>query len=115
VKSPPKTTFNIWRIWTTAAKAAAGQRMKDKFRKLRVRGDNPCAVVAVPRDDRRLYALATYLFLGDGELKALTWPDVDSESGIASIRHSFYCTTGRIKQTKTATRASAAWPSRPSY
>jgi len=125
-----KTAFNVWSVWTTAAKAAAGQWKKDKSRKLRARDDNPCVGIAAPdRDDdkelqwlypveflalvscealplemRRLYALVTYLFLRGGELKALTWPDVDIERGIISVRRSYDRTTGRIKQTKTGNK-----------
>ncbi|MEO8182505.1 MAG: tyrosine-type recombinase/integrase [Deltaproteobacteria bacterium] len=125
-----KTAFNIWSVWTTAAKAAAGQWKKDKSRKLRTREDNPCAGVAAPDRDgdkelqwlypvefitlvacealplefRRLYALATYLFLRGGELKALMWPDVDIERGILSVRRSYERQTGRLKQTKTGNK-----------
>jgi integrase len=117
-------------VWTTAAKAAAGQWKKDKSRRLRVRDDNPCVGLAAPDLDedkelqwlypveftalvsckalplevRRLYALATYLFLRGGELKALTWPDVDIERGIISVRRSYDHATGRIKQTKTGNK-----------
>jgi hypothetical protein len=115
--------FNVWSVWTTAAKAAAGQWKKDKSRKLRARDDNPCAGIAAPDRDgdkelqllypnefialiscedvpleyRRLYALVTYLFLRGGELKALTWPDVDIDRGIVSVRRTYDCNTGRIK------------------
>jgi integrase len=125
-----KTAFNVWSVWTTAAKAAAGQWKKDKSRKLRARADNPCAGIAapdrdgdkelqwlypneflalvaceaLPREFRQLYALATYLFLRGGELKALTWPDVDIERGIISVRRSYDRSTGRIKQTKTGNK-----------
>jgi integrase len=122
-----KTAFNIGSVWTTAAKAAAGQWKKDKSRKLRARDDNPCAGIAAPDRDgdkelqwlypnefmalvsceavplkfRRLYAIGTYLFLRGGELKALTWPDVDIEMRIVSVRRSYERATGRIEQTKT--------------
>lgn len=125
-----KTAFNAWSVWTTAAKAAAGQWKKDKSRRLRVRQDNPCAGVAapdkvdakelqwlypdeltqllqcpkVPLDARRIYALATFLFVRAGELQALTWPDVDVQRGIISIRHSVDRETGKIKQTKTGNK-----------
>ena len=39
--------------------------------------------------------------LRGGELKALTWPDVDIERSIVSVRRSYDRDTGRIKQTKT--------------
>lgn len=114
-------------VWTTAAQAAAGQWKKAKSRKLRARDDNPCggiaapdrdgdkelqwlypsefitlvSCVAVPLDCRRLYALVTCLFLRGGELKTLTWPDVDIERGIISVRRSYDRSTGRVKRTKT--------------
>ena len=43
----------------------------------------------VPIQARRMYVLATYLFVPGGELKALTWPDVDLERGLLSVRRSF--------------------------
>jgi integrase len=125
-----KTAFNVWSVWTTAAKAACGQWKKDKSRRSKVRDDNPCIGVAAPdRDDdkelqwlypdeflvlvgceavpveaRRIYVLATYLFVRGGELKALTWPDVDLEHGILSVRRSFDRATGLVKQTKTGNK-----------
>ena len=125
-----KTAFNVWSVWTTAAKAACGQWKKDKSRRSKVRDDNPCVGVAAPdRDDdkelqwlypveflvliacvlvpieaRRMYALAVYLFVRGGELKALNWPDVDLERGILSVRRSFDRATGLVKQTKTGNK-----------
>jgi integrase len=58
----------------------------------------------LPLEVRRLYALVTYLFLRGGELKALTWPDVDVERGIISVRRPYDRSTGRIKQTKTGNK-----------
>jgi integrase len=133
--------FNVWSVWTTAAKAAAGQWKKDKSRKLRARDDNPCAGIAAPDRDgdkelqllypnefialiscedvpleyRRLYALVTYLFLRGGELKALTWPDVDIDRGIVSVRRTYDRNTGRIKlRTAEAVGESSATSSRRS-
>jgi integrase len=125
-----KTAFNAWTVFTTAAKAAAGQWKKDKPKKLRVRADNPCVGVAppdmddpkelqwlypdelltlltcerVPVDARRLYALAVYLFVRGGELKALQWTEVDVERGIVSVRVSWDDDTGELKQTKTGNK-----------
>jgi integrase len=129
-KASPKTMFNAWAVFTTAAKAAAGQWKKDKPKKLRVRLDNPCQGIAppdiddakelqwlypdevlrllscalVPLEARRLYALATYLFVRAGELKALDWSDVDIERGIVSIRVAWDRDTGGVKQTKTGNK-----------
>jgi integrase len=129
-KASPKTMFNAWTVFTTAAKAAGGQWKKDKPKKLRVRVDNPCLGIAppdvddakelqwlypdellrllscarVPLDARRLYALAVYLFVRAGELKALDWSDVDIERGIVSIRVAWDRDTGAVKQTKTGNK-----------
>ncbi|HEY5376277.1 MAG TPA: hypothetical protein VIK01_21500 [Polyangiaceae bacterium] len=64
----------------------------------------------VPLEARRLYALAVYLFVRAGELKALQWTEVDIERGIVPVRVSWHRETGEIKQTKTG-KASAASPS----
>ena len=129
-KASPKTVFNAWTVFTTAAKAAAGQWKRDKAKKLRVRADNPCAGIVppdrdeakelqwlypdelsrllecalVPLDARRLYALAVYLFVRAGELKALGWSDVDVERGIVSVRVAWDRDTGEVKQTKTGNK-----------
>jgi len=129
-KASPKTMFNAWTVFTTAAKAAAGQWKKDKPKKLRVRTDNPCLGIAppdiddakelqwlypdellqllscprVPLEARRLYALAVYLFARAGELKALDFSDVDIERGIVSIRVAWDRETNEIKQTKTGNK-----------
>jgi len=129
-KASPKTMFNAWTVFTTAAKAAAGQWKKDKPKKLRVRLDNPCIGIVppdmddskelqwlypdeflrlvscalVPLEARRLYALATYLFVRAGELKALDWSDVDIERGIVSVRVSWDRESGELKQTKTGNK-----------
>jgi integrase len=126
----PKTAFNAWSVFTTAAKAAAGQWKKDKRRLLRARVDNPCIGIAPPDlddpkelqwlypdefvqlvscervalDARRAYALCVYLVLRGGELKALTCDDVDIERGIVSVRRSFDRETGEIKKTKTGNK-----------
>lgn len=122
--------FNAWTVWTTASKAASGQWKKDKQKKLRVRGDNPSLGVAppdlddakelqwlypdevvtllsceqIPLDARRAYALGVHLFLRAGELKALSWNDIDVDRGIISVRHSFDRSTGTVKETKTGNK-----------
>jgi integrase len=129
-KASAKTMFNAWAVFTTAARAAAGQWKKDKPKKLRVRSDNPCLGIAppdmddpkelqwlypdelvrllscglVPLDARRLYALAVYLFVRAGELKALDWSDVDIERGIVSIRVAWDREASEVKQTKTGNK-----------
>jgi integrase len=95
-----------------------------------VRADNPCLGIAPPDIDdakelqwlypdellrllscarvtmeaRRLYALAVYLFVRAGELKALDWSDVDIERGIVSVRVAWDRDTGELKQTKTGNK-----------
>ncbi len=129
-KASPKTMFNAWTVFTTAAKAAAGQWKKDKPKKLRVRLDNPCTGIVppdmddskelqwlypdeflrlvscalVPLEARRLYALGIYLFVRAGELKALDWSEVDVERGIVSVRVSWDRESGELKQTKTGNK-----------
>ncbi len=129
-KASPKTMFNAWTVFTTAAKAGARQWKKHKAKKLRVRTDNPCLGIAppdiddakelqwiypnellkllscalVPLEARRLYALAVYLFARAGELKALDFSDVDIERGIVSIRVACDRDTNEIKQTKTGNK-----------
>ena len=55
----------------------------------------------------------TYLFLRGGELKALTWPDVDIERGIISVRRSYDRNTGRVKQTKTGNKGMRRFAAEP--
>lgn len=100
-------------------------------KKLRVRIDNPCVGIVPPDMDdakelqwlypdefmrlmacelvplaaRRLYALAVYLFVRAGELKALDWSDVDIERGIVSIRVAWDRETDEVKQTKTGNKS----------
>ncbi len=59
---------------------------------------------SVPVDSRRLYALAVYLFVRAGELKALQWTEVDIERSIVSVRVSWDRETGELKQTKTGNK-----------
>ncbi len=58
----------------------------------------------VPVDMRRAYALCIYLFLRGGDLKALSWDDVDTDRGIVSVRRSFDRETGELKKTKTGNK-----------
>jgi integrase len=55
-----------------------------------------------------LYALAVYLFVRAGELKALDWSEVDIERGIVSVRVAWDRDTDELKQPRRATRGSAA-------
>jgi hypothetical protein len=94
-------------------------------RALRVRDDNPALDVAgpdrgvhkakaylfpsefralvscrkVPAAWRRMYAVTTYLYLRAAEARALEWPDVDMEHGVALI-HRTADDSGRLDSTK---------------
>jgi integrase len=57
----------------------------------------------VPLRWRRLYALASYLYLRPGELAALEWSDVHLDEGYATIHQSINLETGELKATKTGT------------
>ena len=118
-----KTAWNAWSVLTTACDAAASS----KVRALRVRHDNPCSCVkppdrrppkakawlwpseflalvrceTVPLKWRRIYTLATYLYLRAGELRALDWRDVDLVQGIALSHRSMTRDQRSTKATKT--------------
>jgi integrase len=118
-----KTAWNVWSIVTTMFADATNS----KVRALRVRKDNPAlgvrgpdrggrktksylypseflALVSSPRvplADRRLFALAVYLFVRPGELEALTWNDFDIEHGSVDIHQSLNRKKGVETTTKT--------------
>ena len=100
-----------------------------KLRELRIRDDNPalglegpdrgvkkakvylypaefltlvsCENKRVPLRWRRFYAVTTYLYARAGEVKALTWDDIDLDRGIVHIHESMNRLTGETKTTKT--------------
>jgi integrase len=118
-----KRARNVWTVVTTTFKAA----MQSKRRDVRVREGNPCAGVlptekgdsrrrtfiypvemtallsseSVPVEWRQLYALATYLYLRPGELKALTWSDIDLDAGVVHITKAWDEEADEIKAPKT--------------
>lgn len=118
-----KRARNVWVVVTTTFRAACMAKRRD----LRVRTDNPCTdvlppergesrrrpfvypneVVAllscedVPREWRELYALACYLYLRPGELRALTWGDIDLDAGIVHISKAWDERSGDLKGPKT--------------
>jgi integrase len=55
----------------------------------------------VPLRWRRLYALASYLYLRPGELAALEWADVHLAEGYVAIHQAFNLESGKLKATKT--------------
>lgn len=106
-----KAAMNVWSCLTSSFKMATS----GKVRSLRVLADapNPCANVqppgnresrrarrktflfpneaatllssSIPLEWREVYALALYLYLRPGELRVLTWADVDLDRGVVSI------------------------------
>ena len=118
-----KTAANVW---STIAKMFA-DASNSKVRSLRVRSDNPALGVRgpdrggkkaktylypdellvlassekVPLADRRLVALAVYLFVRPGELEALTWDDVDLEHKTVAVHASIDRRTDKETTTKT--------------
>jgi len=102
---------NVWSVLTSMMKEACTSKRRD----LRVRADNPCATVQppdktpgkaktfvypmeflklvscadVPRDWRELYAVACYLYLRPGELRALRWTDVDFDAGVVHVTKAY--------------------------
>jgi hypothetical protein len=118
-----KRARNVWTVVTTTFKAA----MQAKRRDLRVSDDNPCASVLppergdsrrrtfvyptemlalfacadVPLEWRELYALACYTYLRPGELRALTWADVDLKAGVLHISKAYDEDAKEVKAPKT--------------
>jgi|SRR5579883_1306964 len=114
---------NVWSVLTSMMKEAC----TSKRRELRVREDNPCSTVQppdrtdtkaktfiypseflklaacaeVPRAWRELYAVACYLYLRPGELRALLWSDVDFEAGVVHITKSYDEDSKTVKAPKT--------------
>jgi integrase len=106
-----KRARNIWTVLVTTFKAATTAKRKD----LRVRSDNPCVGVLppekgtsrsrtfvypvemvkllsckdVPLEWRELYAIAYYLYLRPGELRVLTFGDLDFDAGVAHVTKAY--------------------------
>jgi integrase len=114
------------KIWGLVTKLFSDS-VRSKIATLRVRKDNPARDVQGPDEGeptakqwlypdevsallacpevpvrwRRLYALATYLYLRPGELAALEWKDVELSSGYVHIHQALDQRTGKAKATKT--------------
>jgi integrase len=114
---------NIWNVLTCLMREAC----TSKRRELRVRADNPCATVQppdktdpktktfiypveflklvaceeVPLAWRELYAVACYLYLRPGELRALRWADVDFDAGVVRVTKAYDEDAQAIKPPKT--------------
>jgi len=117
-----KTATNVWGIATKMADDARNSKRSA----VRCRDDNPAEGVrgpdrgertarqylypseflkflqceTVPMAWRRLVAVAIYSYARAGELRALTWDDVDVDRGIITITKSIEAATGRVKSTK---------------
>ena len=120
-----KTALNVWGAVTKLFDDAANA----KDRTLRVRDDNPCKDVrgpergvrkvkvflypsevsalltcdAVPLVFRQASALAIYLGVRAGELRSLTWDDVDMNHGTVHVHRGFDRDTHAAKSTKSKT------------
>ncbi len=118
-----KTAVNVWSTATKMADDAA----ESKLDSIKCRNDNPATGVrgpdrgektakqylfpseflqfihcdTVPVKWRRVVAIAVYTYVRAGELRALTWDDVNIERGILSITKATDRTTGGLKSTKT--------------
>jgi integrase len=114
---------NVWSVLTSMMKEASTSKRRD----LRVRTDNPCATVQppdrtdpkrktfvypaeflrlvscrdVPHEWRELYAVACYLYLRPGELRALLWTDVDFEAGVVHVTKAYDEDSKSVKPPKT--------------
>src|SRR5690606_11272519 len=111
--------------------------MSSKHPNLRVRNDNPAAGVrgpergirkakqflypgeylkllnreAVPEHWKHCFVLATFLYVREGELRALRWEDVDVDHGIVHVHQAADRITGETKSTKS--RAARRVPIEP--
>ena len=118
-----KTAQHCWAVVRGMFRDATSAKKRD----LRVRDDNPCigilapdrgppkakqylfpdelyrliACEKVPVFWRRIYVLATYLFLRAAELEALSWDDIDVEHETVHVHRSLRRYTRLDKPTKT--------------
>jgi integrase len=118
-----KTAINVWGVVTKMMADAS----RSKVLSLRVREDNPARDVEgpdrgaersglylfpseflaliqcdrVPVRWKRIFTLATYLYVRGGELEALEWNSVDFDHGYMLIHQSADADTGVIRHTKT--------------
>lgn len=122
-----KTAMNVWSAVTSAFRAATASKRRDL--RVLADGVNPClgveppgdkatrkarrktfifpreaiqllACTAVPREWREVYTLALYTYLRPGELRVLTWNDVELELGHVSVTKAWDYDEGKIKPPK---------------
>lgn len=123
-----KTAMNVWSALTSTMKAATNSKRRD-LRVLEGK-PNPCLGVEPPGDKdsrkvrrktflypregaqllacelvpvawRETYALALFLYARPGELRVLTWGDVDANAGHVSITKAWDYPAEKIKMPKT--------------
>lgn len=124
-----KTATNVWTALTSSFKAATSSKRRD-LRVLDGK-PNPClgveppgdrdsrkarrktfiypreaaalvACEAIPRDWREVYAVALYTYLRPGELRVLTFADVDLDAGHLSITKAWDYEDGKVNPPKTS-------------
>lgn len=114
---------NVWSVLSSMMEEACTSKKRD----LRVRADNPCSTVQppdktdaraktfiypsefltltacdeIPRDWREAYAVACYLYLRPGELRALVWSDVDFQAGVVHVTKAYDEDSQTVKAPKT--------------
>lgn len=126
-----KTAMNVWSCLTSAFKAATSSKRRD----LRVVEANPCLGVeppgdresrkarrktfiypteaatllacdAVPLAWRQVYAIAGYTYLRPGELRVLTWADVDLDRALLHVTKAwdYQAETDKVTKTRNGVR-----------
>lgn len=122
-----RTAMNVWSALTSAFKAATNSKRRD----LRVLTINPCVGVEppgdrnsrkarrktfvypkecgtllecerIPLDWREVHAIAAYTYLRPGELRVLTWGDVDMAARLINVTKAWDYYEGAIKKPKTS-------------
>lgn len=123
-----KTAMNVWSALTSSFKAMMSSKRRD-LRVLEAR-TNPCTGVeppgdrdsrkarrkpflypreamallaceAIPLEWREVHAIAAYLYLRPGELRVLTWADVDLNARIVSVAKAWDYEAEKVKPPKT--------------
>ena len=123
-----KTAMNVWSALTSAFKAATASKRRD-LRVLADR-PNPCLGVeppgdkdsrkarrkpfvypkeahavfscaAIPLEWRELHAIAAFTYLRPGELRVLTWSDVDLSAGLVHVTRAWDYNDESVKPPKT--------------
>ena len=118
-----KSAMNVW----TTVRTVFGESVSSRDRAMRIRKDDPTvghkpphrtlsrqktfihpseaaallACEAVPLEWRELYAIAIYTYLRPGELRALTWRDVDADAGLIHISKAYDEASCETRQPKT--------------